>query len=507
MPKPEFDAETGKILNPILAIFRAELESMIIGHSATAYISGSAQMVEFGKTLKTMKPIYFEGPPTQEAIKYAQRRAAQLVTQMEDETKRQLAQVIADGIENKRGIPGLSRDIRTTFDDMTKYRSQMIARTETADSLSQGAVDRMKDMGVTGKSWVTFHPCEICEENERAGVIPFADEFPSGHLRPPAHPQCRCHPFDTTIQADNIERIYRRWYEGNLIQITTSLGNKLSGTPNHPILSDRGWVSMASLMEGDHIISTDPRQRVFGINPNVDNIPSRIGDIFNTLTVICPTERVIGTPVDFHGDGREEQIDVVTVDNSLPDREHASILEHLHHSALTFPHRQMGLASSDSPLAGVEEPQSICLATTSYRDVGCNESCPDDISINPEGFTEGQFGFPGDISLDDRHLVDAKIGSPCGRAFRHAHVPSFLLTSEHASLLEDIGNSPVSDVVPSGDRLNAIPGTVIIDRIVDIRLTRFSHYVYNLQTKSGWYVANNIISHNCALAPAMLREK
>ena len=184
--------DSDRVLDPVLALLRAKLEKALVGHAVTAYISGSAQMVEFGRTLTTDRPIYFEGPPVQAAIKYAQRRAAKLVTAMDDETKQRLARIIADGIENKRGVPGLARDIRTQFDDMSRYRSKLIARTETADSLSQGAVDRMESMGVTGKSWVTFHPCPICEENEAAGVIPMDSEFPSGHMRPPAHPACRC---------------------------------------------------------------------------------------------------------------------------------------------------------------------------------------------------------------------------------------------------------------------------------------------------------------------------
>jgi hypothetical protein len=36
------------------------------------------------------------------------------------------------------------------------------------------------------------HVCEVCRENEKAGVIPFDALFPSGHLHPPAGELCRC---------------------------------------------------------------------------------------------------------------------------------------------------------------------------------------------------------------------------------------------------------------------------------------------------------------------------
>ena len=100
--------------------------------------------------------------------------------------------VIENGIKEKRGIPGLARDIRKQFEDMSRSRAEMIARTETADTLEQAFVDRSKAMGVTGKQWVTHDPCEICEANEAEGVVPIDHVFSSGHERPPAHPNCRC---------------------------------------------------------------------------------------------------------------------------------------------------------------------------------------------------------------------------------------------------------------------------------------------------------------------------
>ena len=70
---------------------------------------------------------------------------------MSEENKKRLAHTISQGIEQKRGIPGISRDIRKTFDDMSKHRSELIARTETANALSQASLDTMEDMVIDGK--------------------------------------------------------------------------------------------------------------------------------------------------------------------------------------------------------------------------------------------------------------------------------------------------------------------------------------------------------------------
>ena len=185
-------SDLDNFLAPILAAFSDSLQARLNGYVATAYLRGSAQMVQWGRTKLTNRPIFFEGPPIQEAIDYATKHCATLVTGLNEETKARLAEVIGKAIEEKRGIPGLARDIRNSFDDMNKARSEMIARTETCDALEQAFLDRADDMGITGKEWVTYDPCEICEDNEAEGIVPIDHIFSSGHGRPPAHPSCRC---------------------------------------------------------------------------------------------------------------------------------------------------------------------------------------------------------------------------------------------------------------------------------------------------------------------------
>ena len=192
--------ESDNIMEPILKVFRAKILTDLIGQHVRAYLTGSAEMVSWGMT-KGGRPILYEGPPISQAIDYAQKHCAQLVTKMDEESKRLIAQTVSDGIKNKRGVEGLARDIRKQFEDMTKYRSQLIAKTETADALEQGFMDRAEAMGINGKEWVTTGDDKVsdgCAENEAAGVIPLNDEFPAdstspeGKQRPPRFPGCRC---------------------------------------------------------------------------------------------------------------------------------------------------------------------------------------------------------------------------------------------------------------------------------------------------------------------------
>ena len=189
-------ADINDFIDPILRTFESSLTARLNGHLVTAYLRGSAEMLEWGRTVTTDMPIYYEGPPMPQAMTYAQKRAALLVKELNEETLEQMRGIIEYAIKQKRGIPGLSRDLRNQITNMAKVRAKMIARTETCNALESAFMDRAKDLKVTGKEWVWVGDSGdwdcMCEDNANAGVIPIDKPFPSGDMRPPAHPNCRC---------------------------------------------------------------------------------------------------------------------------------------------------------------------------------------------------------------------------------------------------------------------------------------------------------------------------
>lgn len=184
-----------ELVGPVLTAFRPNFRTILQRHLVLAYIRGDAQVLAFGNK-------QYEGPPINAAIKYASDRGSKMITRMDEETQRRIARVIADGIENKRGIPGLIKDIEAEcrlmgYNPMGDSRAEMIARTETADALEQSFLDRAGAMGWTGKEWIVHDPCPVCQANADLGVIPMdSDEYlntEGEHIqRPPAHPSCRC---------------------------------------------------------------------------------------------------------------------------------------------------------------------------------------------------------------------------------------------------------------------------------------------------------------------------
>lgn len=192
--KEQLGAETRDMLDPLLATFRTAITQRLGNQLLAVYLSGSAEMITWGKT-KGGIPIAYEGPPIEQAINWAEKHCATLVTKMDAETKTRLAKIVSDGIANKRGIPGLARDIRKEFADMTKYRSELIAKNETAHALRTASMDRMEDMGVGGKEWVLGSGgetgnCDDCQANAAVGVIPLDQPFP--YPEDDIHPGCTC---------------------------------------------------------------------------------------------------------------------------------------------------------------------------------------------------------------------------------------------------------------------------------------------------------------------------
>jgi len=195
--KEFFWTETGQVIDPVLAAFSTPLKNQLAREVAQVYISGSAQMEEYAKTLGG-RSIYFEGPPIQQAIDYANSHCATMVTKMNDETRKLIANTIADSIQNKRGIDGMRVDLQRLFnkmkrgDEMSISRARMIARTESSDALSQSFIDRSDKLGIDYKQVVTGDPCALCRGNAAEGIVPTHHIFQSGHERPPFHPSCVC---------------------------------------------------------------------------------------------------------------------------------------------------------------------------------------------------------------------------------------------------------------------------------------------------------------------------
>ncbi len=523
MPAVTLTGDEDDFIDPLLKMFRTRLLADLTGKHVLVYLTGSAEVITWGVT-KGGIPIAYEGPPIQQAIKYAREHCSKLILNIDEETKKLIASVISDGIENKRGIDGLARDIRNLFDDMSKARAQVIARTETCDALEQAFMDRADTMGITGKEWIVTDPCEICAANEAVGVIPIGDPFPSGDDRPPAHPNCLL-PGNKVLPL-GIVVMTRAYYSGKAIEIHTRGGNWLAITVNHPILTPDGFVAADRLNEGDYIISSiNSEGMVSSINPDYDNVPTAIEDIWESLILSSgmAMSSMKVAPVDFHGDARffNDDVNIVFTDRFLRRYIRESPLpEHICQDKFSLRDSELLGFSGLRPLFafGIRLNSTLsgdvssrraclplnrrqfahhnksCLASCSRGDTCPQKSSPDAIPVNTIPFTKGQFGFSHQIPTHNFGIRDRTIKSTLAL---------------NTMLSENAVKSGLAYAELADKFISRFARFITADEIVDIRNFFFSGHVYNLQSLEQLYIGNNIIVKNCrcALAPSMLRKE
>ncbi|HEX3884759.1 MAG TPA: phage minor head protein [Stellaceae bacterium] len=129
------------------------------------------------------------------AVAWAEERAADLVTQIQENTRDMLRGSVAAAIEDGATATELAATIAAGA-AFSEARALTIARTEIIRANNQGNLTAYRESGVaTGKEWATAHDDRVeftCAANATAGPIAFDDDFPSGDEAPPAHPNCRC---------------------------------------------------------------------------------------------------------------------------------------------------------------------------------------------------------------------------------------------------------------------------------------------------------------------------
>ncbi len=98
-----------------------------------------------------------------------------------------IRKALAEGFAEGESIQQLTKRIEGYFEDNSKVRAEMVARTETISASNEGALHRYELEGITKSE---FYPspdaCEVC--------IPLAGEYDTAqaHGMIPVHPNCRC---------------------------------------------------------------------------------------------------------------------------------------------------------------------------------------------------------------------------------------------------------------------------------------------------------------------------
>lgn len=170
-------------------------------------------------------------PIDQAAKAWIQQHSFDLVTGINDTTKTRLRERLLEYWSEGYSSDDLAAMVRTIFEEATKYRSYMIARTETSFAANMGTVSAYQRAGINGKRWLTGSDERVCSKcgPMHGKKAPIDQPFENGFLVPPAHPNCRCTIVSDLIRASDIistRNTYTDSYKEKLIDMCKYFENE-----------------------------------------------------------------------------------------------------------------------------------------------------------------------------------------------------------------------------------------------------------------------------------------
>jgi SPP1 gp7 family putative phage head morphogenesis protein len=357
--------------------------------------------------------------------------------------------VLAEGLETGRTTRQLTADVERRF-EVSQSRARLIVRDQLGTLNSQITQARQTELGVESYIWRDSGDERVrpTHEDFNGQTFTWADGSPEGH---PGEP-IQCFPGDIIVSFRGLRKLYRRWYDGEIVVVKTEAGT-LRGTPNHPILTTRGWLPFEQLQEGDQVIEHpgDPG----GLGDH-DRHQVRLDQVWELLGGVGPRDTRAG---EFHGDASpDDQVDVVHIDGRLVVDGPALGDDRI---------EQLALAMADKPRAsaGLGAPMRQGLAAAASRRVSRRDS--------RDALALGHSPLHGEHGLGSPASVAAGLDEPA---------------AEDRSRGADLG----------GQGLARLPAGVAARQVTEVvRGGRFRGHVYNLETVEGWYVASELVVHNC----------
>ena len=504
MSSVEAQAQLGRLPADLRAALQPVLgRTFALGVAAGAEAAGTAAGLTYGFDL--VNP---------ESILWVRTHAAKLVTEVGDSTRQAVRDLVEVGVAEGRAPDVLARQIREVLglrsdqvaaverfrarllgqgvdadriaartakyaDAQLHARALMVARTETIAASNEGQQALWRAAAAAGdlapsetrRVWVVTRDDrldeEICEpldgaEAELGGV------FPGGYMNPPAHPNCL--PAGALISpGPKVTGQTERMYEGDLCILRTAGGHRLAVTPNHPVLTPRGWVPARLAHEVGYVVRSLLRQRVpapFDLDQQdapalIEEIAEAFRRSHRVAAATVPT-----SPEDFHGDAVDGQVAVVRADRLLLGDVVPAGSEHGREPVLVG--------------AGVEGEALDCRGVQGF--LGRRLLAAQNSRVRGGGLCGALGGgHPRPLQGLGRRL-------PAGMdaAFAEAEV-----------------DDPAADAKLARQLIDGFAGPVAFDQVLDVEIIPFHGIVYNLQTTEGWYIADGIITHNCRCATVL----
>lgn len=389
-----------------------------------------------------------------------------------------------------------------------RSRSELIARDQIGRLNGQLAEMRQRSVGIDEYIWRTSQDERVRPTHRVRNGKKYKWSDPG--IKPGS--EIRCLPGNSMVDFSNgCRRLFRHWHAGQATRLWMENGLVFQATPNHPMLTSRGWLPINLIQEGDYIIHS-VIDGIFVSKNHNNGAVSRIDDAFKTLAQFGRRDVAFGSPADFHGDGTETQIDIIDFNRLLSGYEVSRILQS---------GSQFGFSESNNSAFSSRAPQQEFVTSffASGSDVGGSvqslsffgaETFPPDahsaasvalygasvfnrsnnnLSRNSEFF--GQSLYAGTIDMPSNNIgfgqSNNSIAGGTPLSGGSVQPPS---AEEFADMVRVAAEN-------GGGFLDSLPFPYKALRAVKKDIGVFVGHVYNLETDIGWYLADSLVTHNC----------
>jgi len=442
----------------------------------------------------------------------------QWVKKMRDDTLQMWTSNTLRQMAEGKGLP----EILSQFDGMVEQRkghAKMVARTQIATFNSLTSKARAQNLGITKARWVTSADERVRPSHSSRNGKEFElseglyDSMDGKTLLPGTDYQC--FPGSVKINHSSLcQKLYRRWYTGELTEIVRDDGVVLSATPNHPIFTVDGFKPASLLNVGENLLCTLDKG-VNGVEFDSDDMIPTFEQFFSAVDLLGIEHGIApASSGKFHGDISDSDVDVIALDGLLMDQADTFVAQEFNKLNLTGPDNMIVLESftcfgkgnfgthgfgspPDRVVSLLNLVRSRLLihfgplelfrfALGSWANSGFDKSCSNSSPAGVKMFGDSVFAMSALVhGLDffDRQISFAKTGA--GPNNLHANL--FQLPRKGGLVDSDFG---------SGE-LDGKSNLYKTCRVVDKRTVDFSGHIYNLQSVSGDYIANTTAVSNC----------
>lgn len=331
-----------------------------------------------------------------------------------------------------------------------------------------------------------------------------------------SHTHAHCVVGDTRVSGSGLLAGMRREYEGVLVHIVTAGGRELTVTPEHPILTARGWVLAGGIVNGDHLVCTTLDHGNYGGVPDVDDVPPTAEELFEAAGLVDAALSE-GMPVPakhLYGEMFPDcDVHVVSPDGLLERAAKATVGEPSKHHRLAF-------AGGDEAISGTllkpdgtanllldgDDPSTDCVMGRSRLSrplLGGHARSADNASLGGTAMLDASVPDPAvdNVAADAKAACDGVDALSALIRFERVGISGdALLANLDALALDGSKDGGPVDADTLGDFIRADARQIELDDVVSLSVSEGSCHVYNLSTRGGWYVSSGIITHNCDCA-------